>query len=122
MLYMYVSVIRQMLSLISQADSEQHARQVCAYREGAVESRRRQLVTAIPVEEVETGERDMGSGEDVTVPLIIKGDVAGSVEAMVDVIKSRHPNKFQLKVIHSRVGAISESDIEMAAAFKGWLT
>ena len=117
-----MSVIRQIISLISQADSEQHAREVCAHRAGAVESRRRQLVATIPVEEVETDERDVGAGGDATVPLIVKGEVAGSVEAMVDVIKSRHPNKFQLKVIQSGVGAIGESDIEMAAASKGWLT
>ena len=95
---------------------------MCARRAGAVQSRRRQQVVTIPVEELETGERDVEAGGDATVPLIVKGDVAGSVEAMVDVIKSRHPNKFQLKVIQSGVGAISESDIEMAAAFKGLLT
>ena len=118
---MYVSVIRQM-SLVPQADSEQHAREVCAHRVGAVDSRRQHLAATIPVEEVETTERDPEARGDTTVPLIVKGDVAGSVEAMVDVIKSRHPEKFQLKVIQSGVGAISESDIEMAAASKGWLT
>ena len=55
----------------------------------------------------------------IVVPLIVKGDVAGSVEAVVEVIKSRHPEKFELKVIQDGVGAVSESDVEMAAASGG---
>ena len=101
----------------SQADNEQHARQVCAHRTDA-SLRRREKSAAIAL----SGEAKPGDGEGggtTVVPLIVKGDVAGSVEAMVDVIKSRHPEKFELKVIQSGVGAISESDVEMAAASKG---
>lgn len=73
---------------------------------------------AIPVLNSETDE-----GEErgkIVVPLIVKGDVAGSVEAVVEVIKSRHPERFELKVIQDGVGSVSESDVEMAAASEGW--
>ena len=103
-----------------QVDSEQRAREVCTHRVAAIQDRRQQQVAAIfTAEEEEDGEGE--EGENRVVPLIIKGDVAGSVEAVVDVIKSRHPEKFELKVILSGVGAVSESDIEMAAAAKGGL-
>ena len=55
------------------------------------------------------------------MPLIIKGDVAGSVEALVDIIRSRNPENFELKIIQSGVGAINESDVEMADSSKGML-
>ena len=98
--------------LTLQTDSEQHAKQVCAHRAEVLQNRRQQHRVAIPAEETETEGK-------IAVPLVIKGDVAGSVEAVVEVIKSRHPEKFELKVIHSGVGAVNESDIEMAIASKG---
>jgi len=49
------------------------------------------------------------------LPLIVKGDVDGSVEALSDsLMKIQHP-EVKLKVIHSGVGMISESDVMLAA-------
>lgn len=73
---------------------------------------------AIPLQATET-EAEAEARGTIMVPLIIKGDVAGSVEALVDIIKSRNPEKFELKIIQSGVGAINESDIEMADSSKG---
>ncbi len=55
----------------------------------------------------------------ITVPLVVKGDVTGSVEALVKILESRHPRGFRLKVVHSGVGMLSEGDIEMAISTKG---
>ena len=101
-----------MYCVSSQADSEQHAKEVCDYRRGILQNKRQQV--AIPFKETETG-----AGGTIAVPLIVKGDVAGSVEALVEVIKSRNPENFELKIIQSGVGAVNESDVEMAASSKG---
>jgi len=49
----------------------------------------------------------------------VKGDVVGSVEALGGVLISRQPEQLRLNVVHSGVGAISESDVEMAASSGG---
>jgi translation initiation factor IF-2 len=50
------------------------------------------------------------------LPLIIKGDVTGSVEVIADSLVRMSTEKVRIKVIHSGVGAITESDILLASA------
>jgi len=56
--------------------------------------------------------------EDV-IPLIVKGDVMGSVEALVAILESRQPKQKILKVIHTGVGGVTDTDVDMAFATKG---
>lgn len=52
------------------------------------------------------------------VSVIIKGDVHGSVEAILDVLETYSDNdKCRLDVVHYGVGNISETDIELAKSF-----
>lgn len=52
------------------------------------------------------------------VSVIIKGDVHGSVEAILDVLETYSGNeKCRLDVVHYGVGNVSESDIELAKSF-----
>ena len=54
-------------------------------------------------------------GEKTTLSLVIKGDVSGSVEALEDALmKIEVSDEVQLKIIHRGVGAISESDVNLA--------
>ena len=53
------------------------------------------------------------------VPLIVKGDVSGSVEALVEVINSCQPKQLQLEVIQFGVGNITESEVEIASSVGG---
>ena len=55
----------------------------------------------------------------MTVPLVVKGDVMGSVEALVRILNTRHPHGFRLKVVQAGVGPVSEGDMEMAISTKG---
>jgi translation initiation factor IF-2 len=48
--------------------------------------------------------------------LILKGDVQGSVEVLVDSMQRMSTEKVRVKVLHSGVGAITESDILLASA------
>ncbi len=48
--------------------------------------------------------------------IILKGDVAGSVEVLIDLLAKLSNDQVRLKVIHSGVGAITETDVLLASA------
>jgi translation initiation factor IF-2 len=50
--------------------------------------------------------------------VVVKADAQGSVEAIVDALKKIESGKVALEVIHSGVGAVTESDVLLAAASK----
>jgi len=50
------------------------------------------------------------------MPLIIKGDVTGSVEVLADSLVRMSTEKVRVKVLHSGVGSITESDVLLATA------
>src|SRR3954447_9170731 len=54
--------------------------------------------------------------EAAELPLVIKGDVAGSVEALEDEIARLPQDEVHVDVLHSGVGGINESDVMLAAA------
>jgi translation initiation factor IF-2 len=53
-----------------------------------------------------------------TINLIIKADVQGSLETLVNTVTGQNTEEVKVKVIHSGVGAISESDVQLAMATK----
>lgn len=55
----------------------------------------------------------------MSVFVLVKGDVMGSVEAVVDVLSAQQLQQLDLSVLHSGVGAVSEGDVEMAASAQG---
>jgi translation initiation factor IF-2 len=55
-------------------------------------------------------------GQISDLNIIIKGDVAGSVEALSDILGNIGNEEVRCNIIHSGVGAINESDVLMAAA------
>lgn len=57
--------------------------------------------------------------EDVkTINLIIKADVQGSLETLVNTVTGQNTAEVKVRVIHSGVGAVSESDVQLAMATK----
>ncbi|MGB6611137.1 MAG: translation initiation factor IF-2, partial [Acidobacteriaceae bacterium] len=50
------------------------------------------------------------------LPLILKADVTGSEEVLADSLQKMSTEKVRIKVIHSGVGAITESDVLLASA------
>ena len=56
------------------------------------------------------------AGELKDLPIVIKADVQGSVEAVRDSLQKIENAEVQVKVIHAGVGAINESDINLAIA------
>ncbi|MEU7902009.1 translation initiation factor IF-2 [Actinoplanes sp. NPDC049118] len=66
---------------------------------------------------LETILEQLKEGDKTSLTLVLKGDGSGSVEALEDALfKIEIPDEVQLKVIHRGVGAITESDVNLASA------
>ncbi len=57
-------------------------------------------------------------GSVKTLPIIIKGDVDGSVEALAESLEKIKTNEVGIKVVHKNVGMVTESDVLLAEASK----
>jgi len=53
-----------------------------------------------------------------TLPMVIKGDVDGSVEALAESLEKLNTDEVGIKVIHKAVGMVTESDVLLAEASK----
>ncbi len=60
--------------------------------------------------------RRIALGDFKELNIIVKGDVDGSVEALSDSLLKLSTENIQINVIHKAVGAISDSDVLLAAA------
>ncbi|MBI2892773.1 MAG: translation initiation factor IF-2 [Deltaproteobacteria bacterium] len=60
----------------------------------------------------------MQAGETAELKLVIKADVQGSVEAVSNALSKLSGEKVKVSVIHTGVGGITESDVNLAAASK----
>jgi translation initiation factor IF-2 len=60
----------------------------------------------------------MKAVETKTINLIIKADVAGSLETLVATVTNQNTQEVKVRVIHSGVGPVTESDVELAMATK----
>ncbi len=91
---------------------ERVARQVAAKRATKLKeaSRRVQRVT------LDDLFKQIQEGEVKDLNLIIKADVQGSVEAVQDALAKLSLEEVQIKIIHTGVGAVNESDIMLASA------
>eukprot|EP00003_Mantamonas_plastica_P017185 TRINITY_DN28624_c0_g1_i1.p1 TRINITY_DN28624_c0_g1~~TRINITY_DN28624_c0_g1_i1.p1 ORF type:complete len:914 (+),score=212.87 TRINITY_DN28624_c0_g1_i1:2792-5533(+) len=56
------------------------------------------------------------SGEVKELPIVIKGDVQGSVEALIGTLQKLGNEEVSVRVLHSGVGGINESDVTLARA------
>jgi translation initiation factor IF-2 len=60
--------------------------------------------------------KQMQAGEVKELPIIIKADVGGSAEVLSETLQKLSNDKVKVRVIHSGVGAINESDVLLATA------
>jgi translation initiation factor IF-2 len=58
--------------------------------------------------------RFLAEGETVTLPLIVKADVDGSVQAVADSLEQLSTDEVKVEIVHRGVGAINESDVLLA--------
>ncbi|MDR3325865.1 MAG: translation initiation factor IF-2 [Rhodospirillaceae bacterium] len=95
-------------------ETEIRAREVASYRQNKKRSDR---VIAGARGTLEEMFAKITGGEIKELPVIIKGDVQGSVEAISTVLEQVNVNEIKAHVLHSAVGNINESDITLAKAF-----
>ena len=60
----------------------------------------------------------MGEGQAQTLSLIIKADVQGSQEALAQALAKLSTDEVRIQIVHSAVGGITESDVNLAIASK----
>jgi translation initiation factor IF-2 len=92
-------------------ENEARAREVASYRQGVLDRKR---TTSAPV----SLENMFANHASTTaeVPLVIKADVQGSVEAIVHALNRLSTDEVRVRILHSGVGAITESDVTLASA------
>ncbi len=92
---------------------EKKAREIALFRQGKF---RDVKLAKQQAAKLETLMEQMTEGEVKTLPLIIKADVQGSQEALVQSLQKLSTDEVRVNVIHAAVGAISESDVNLAQA------
>ena len=93
--------------------SEQEAREIANKREQLQREQGMRTKKHLTLDEL--GRRiALGSFQELNI--IVKGDVDGSIEALSDSLIKLSTPEIQINVIHKAVGAISESDVMLAAA------
>ncbi|MEY4477577.1 MAG: hypothetical protein RJA31_1081 [Actinomycetota bacterium] len=94
-------------------DDDRTARQIAEKREAA--ERNAQLAKARKRISLEDFSKALEDGKVQSLNLILKGDVSGAVEALEEsLLKIEVDESVQLRIIHRGVGAITESDINLA--------
>lgn len=94
-------------------DTEQEAREIASKREQLQRELANRTKKRVGLEELG---RRKALNDFHELNLIVKGDVDGSVEALSDSLIKLSTEEVQVNVIHKGVGAISESDVTLAAA------
>ncbi|NQV92711.1 MAG: translation initiation factor IF-2, partial [Candidatus Aquiluna sp.] len=95
------------------AEDERQARQIAEKREAA--DRNALLARTRKKLSLEDFTQALEDGKVESLNLIIKGDVSGAVEALEDsLLKIDVGDSVQLRIIHRGVGAITESDVNLA--------
>ncbi len=97
-------------------DDLERARSIAEER---VTNNRQSELSSIKPVTLETLFDTMKAGDVKTINLIIKGDVQGTVETLAKTVTDQNTEEVKVKVIHSGVGGINESDVELAGAGAG---
>lgn len=96
-------------------NDERKAREIALFRQGKF---RDVKLARQQVSKLENMLEQMTEGEVKSLPLIIKSDVQGSYEALSTSLQKLSTNEIKVNVLHTGVGAITESDVNLAAASK----
>ncbi len=94
---------------------ERKAREIGLFRQGKYRDVKLAKQQAAKLENMF---EQMAEGEVKNLPLIIKTDVQGSQEALVQSLQKLSTNEVRVQVVHAGVGGISENDVNLAIASK----
>ena len=94
-------------------ETEQEAREIATKREQLQRELGLRTKKILTLEDIGR-RRAIGNFQELNI--IVKGDVDGSIEALSDSLIKLSTEEIQVNVLHKAVGAISESDVTLAAA------
>ena len=91
---------------------ESKARQIASFRQETLREQELAKKSRLTLEQLHSR---MAEGEVKEVPVVLKADVQGSIEALSGMLGKMETQKVRVKIIHSAVGAITEYDVLLAA-------
>jgi len=89
------------------------ARQVVGYRQGKLREKAMRNTARLSLQALY---QRMSEGTIKELPLIVKGDVQGSVEVLAEVLNKLGTEKAKVNILRSGAGAVSETDVMLASA------
>jgi translation initiation factor IF-2 len=104
--------------VFSVVESEARAREVTEFR---VHTLRQKTAAAGARGTLEEMFSKIATGEARELPVVVKADVQGSVEAIVNSLKGISTDEVAAKILHSGVGGINEADVTLARASGGMI-
>ncbi len=106
-----MSVVPSAGDAFTVVENEARAREVASYRQSVLDRKR---TTSAPI----SLENMFASHASTTkeFPMVVKADVQGSVEAIVHALHRISTDEIKVRILHSGVGAITESDVTLASA------
>lgn len=107
-----LSGVPQAGDMLSVVETEARAREVAAYRQQVALTKR---TTSAPAS-LESMFAGLAEKKAVEFPVVVKADVHGSTEAIVSALNKLSTDEIRVRVLHSGVGAITESDVTLARA------
>ncbi len=100
--------------VLNVVDTEAQAREIAEYREQAAKDKRAAAGAATTLDQLLAKAK---ADENVAeLPILVKADVQGSAEAIVQAMEKIGNDEVRVRVLHYGVGAITESDIGLAEA------
>ena len=94
-------------------ESEARAREVTQYRSRMKRIEENSTIKRVSIDQML---QDNSGDQKVLISVIIKADVHGSKEAIEQSLKKMNSEKVEIKIVHSGVGEINESDVTLATA------
>ena len=104
--------------MLTVVESDARAREVSEYRQRVMREKEAAVGARGSVEQMLSA---IAAGEAEELPVVIKTDVHGSLEAIRVAIDKLATEQVKVRILSSGVGAISESDINLAAASQGMI-
>jgi translation initiation factor IF-2 len=92
---------------------DKKARQIVSYRQEKLRDIALAKTSRLTLDQLH---KQLTEGEIKEVPLLLKCDVQGSQEALTDMLNKLSTDKVKVRLLHSGVGAITETDVLLAAA------
>ncbi|MDG1279769.1 MAG: translation initiation factor IF-2 [Pseudorhodobacter sp.] len=100
--------------VLNVVDTEAQAREIATYREKAAKDKRAAAGAAVTLEQMMAKAK---ADKDVAeLPIVVKADVQGSAEAIVQAMEKIGNDEVRVRVLHYGVGAITDSDVGLAEA------